>query len=487
MSLYQNGDFKRLFPNVEKKSTLPPEPYRTSWRMDYARLIHSPSFRRLQGKTQLFPTDENDFFRSRLTHSMEVAQIAKSIAIRLNYNYLLPNKKPLNIDTDLVEFAALAHDLGHPPFGHIGEKALDEIMLDCGGFEGNAQTLRILTKIEKKFLLKDSSGFLQCGLNLTSRALASILKYDKVIKYNRKPTKNSKIDINSIEPFKGYYFTEKDLVRKIKNNVIGPKTYKDDFKTIECQIMDIADDIAYSTYDLEDTFKAGFMNIFDILYSIDKIIDNITFKVNKKFQKEYNIKIDKDLVKKIINTLFSEIFDFKKFKANDILVNILDEKNILNAFKFFTGVSYNSAKQITEESHYRTIFTSRMVGSFIRGVEFKYNNRYPSQSKVFLNQQTLLEIEVIKRLIYESQVLSARIKITEIRGKEIVREIFKYLTNLNGDELLPPDYRELYEMSNKNDKKRIICDFIAGMTDRYAIEFYGRLKSEDPQTIFKPF
>lgn len=126
------------------------EPYRSDFRRDYARLVHSPAFRRLDGKTQLFPGVESDFFRNRLTHSLEVAQIAKSIALKLNYESQFIADLG-GIDTDLVEVAGLAHDLGHPPFGHNGELTLDQCMLAYGGFEGNAQTLRILSRLEKKF------------------------------------------------------------------------------------------------------------------------------------------------------------------------------------------------------------------------------------------------------------------------------------------------------------------------------------------------
>jgi len=128
---------------------------RSAFRRDYGRLLHSPAFRRLQGKTQLFPGHESDFFRNRLTHSLEVAQVAKGIASQINDSEPTFQKDP--IDTDLVEFAALAHDLGHPPFGHNGEAALDDCMKEFGGFEGNAQTLRLLAAVEKK-VLKDARG-----------------------------------------------------------------------------------------------------------------------------------------------------------------------------------------------------------------------------------------------------------------------------------------------------------------------------------------
>jgi dGTPase len=153
MPLYSSGDWRR---QISVRKTGGKEPYRMPWRRDYARLIHCPSFRRLQGKTQVFPGKESDFFRNRLTHSLEVAQIAKSIAIRLNHRSKFFRDDENNVNP--VELAGLAHDLGHPPFGHNGEAALDECMQDCGGFEGNAQTFRILSRLEKKELKDAETG-----------------------------------------------------------------------------------------------------------------------------------------------------------------------------------------------------------------------------------------------------------------------------------------------------------------------------------------
>ena len=141
-TLYGETDCAREI-HVESKGS-----YRSPFRRDYARLLHCPAFRRLQGKTQLFPGAESDFFRNRLTHSLEVAQIAKSITLRINSVHPCFWDDP--IDVDLVETAALAHDLGHPPFGHNGERAARHVYAQKGGFEGNAQTLRILARLEKK-------------------------------------------------------------------------------------------------------------------------------------------------------------------------------------------------------------------------------------------------------------------------------------------------------------------------------------------------
>ena len=242
-TLYGEADWARE-TRVESKAS-----YRSPARRDYARLLHSPAFRRLQGKTQLFPGAESDFFRNRLTHSLEVAQIGKSIALRINRDHPYFQKDP--IDLDLVETAALGHDLGHPPFGHNGERALDECMREKGGFEGNAQTLRILTRLEKKELEAEEADEVggsedaRVGLNLTYRTLAGVLKYDKCIPRCRDAEAGL---------VKGYYESERKLVERVKEHVcrVGHGAEKGAFKTVECQIMDIADDIAYSTYDLED-------------------------------------------------------------------------------------------------------------------------------------------------------------------------------------------------------------------------------------------
>ena len=180
--LYQKNDTGRQAEAKAKEGD-----GRSPYRRDWARLIHSSCFRRLQGKTQLFPSDENDSFRNRLTHSLEVAQIASGIALNLNkaHRFFRDNK----IDEDLVYFAGLAHDLGHPPFGHNGEKALDRLMTRVGGFEGNAQTLRLLARIEKREtftypktkdplpVTKDNDNRL--GLNLTYRTLRPFLNMIK--------------------------------------------------------------------------------------------------------------------------------------------------------------------------------------------------------------------------------------------------------------------------------------------------------------------
>lgn len=498
-SLYRKSDKNRELQKEPFEKNFEPEEYRNEWRRDFARLIHSPSFRRLQGKTQLFPGVESDFFRNRLTHSMEVAQIAKSIALRINHNYNRsgnPRKKGENkfgLSPDLVEFAGLAHDLGHPPFGHQGEEALDECMMKHGGFEGNAQTIRLLTKIEKKFRV-ENSGFedgedKRVGLNLCMRTLASVLKYDQVIPENEEDRKSlkKKLKQNKIKPVKGYYKCDEKLVEKIKSSVLKNKNIpKGSFKTIECTIMDIADDIAYSTYDLEDGFKAGFISPMDLLYPSPELLEKVVDKVNNNLKKEgVKRKLDGDEIVDILRESILSIdgsAEIEGYKKEDLGEHFLDFSNTI------VDLHHRTSKLIAKDGSIRTGFTSSIVGRFVRGAILVYNSENPCLSKVKLEDDIRILVEILKTFTFMSQIISPRLKIAEFRGKDIVSYIFKILSdNEMGADLLPDDVQKVYNEAKGAYKKRVICDFISSMTDRYAIEFYGRLTSENPETIFKPF
>lgn len=475
-------DYSRLILEAESE-------YRSPIRRDYARLLHSPSFRRLQGKTQLYPGVESDFFRNRLTHSLEVAQISKTIALKLNHVDL--TETLFKIDPDICEFAGLAHDLGHPPFGHQGEQALDELMIDNGGFEGNAQTLRILTKLEKKSiehqdLAKDINK--RVGLNLTYRTLGSILKYDNII-----PVKGELRDSKSANrPVKGYYASEKSIVEQIKKNIVEDRFFPS-FKTVECQVMDIADDIAYSTYDLEDGLKAGFYHPTSI-FNYPK---EVYVRIAKKVSQAIGHQIDDQAVVDALQEIFSAIFKISSLDGRvwGIFTDKIGDQYIqIKADLLDTAFAQKMhemnilSQKIAKNGEFRTALTSELINYAINGTYIKIDKSNPSQSRVDLVPETRIKIEVLKNFTYESQIQSPRLKVAEYRGKQIVKEIFSALNESNGWRLLPEDYQNIYESCpRKIDKQRCICDFIAGMTDKYAIEFYGRLKSENPETIFKPF
>jgi dGTPase len=460
------------------------EPYRSQWRRDCARLIHSASFRRLQGKTQLFPGTEIDFFRNRLTHSLEVAQIAKSIAIRLNYELEQKGEQPF-IQPDVAEFAGLSHDLGHPPFGHFGEQVLDEKMKDSGGFESNAQTMRILTKTEKKFLIEnaelgiDSDGHdKRVGLDLTVRSLASILKYDKMIP----ATAAERTDNRG--PVKGYYPTESDVVRVVKQKIIGNTKCKSPFKTIECQIMDIADDIAYSTYDLEDSFKAGFTNPIDLLCASDETATSVARKVSEDVG---DTTIQSRDVRERMRAIFFDVFA-------PPVKGITGKKLTGPLYEFLHFNSIEAANRIAglyaKNGYYRTDLTSKLVGLAISKISMgSINTEVPLLSQVQFDKDQQINVGILKHYLYESQILSLKVQMVARRSREIIATIFDALScpDSKGYLLLPDDFKQIYlALRDVGLKRRVICDFIAGMTDRYAMEYYGRLTSEDPHTIFKP-
>jgi dGTPase len=472
---------------------LSPERYRSQFRRDYARLIHCPSFRRLQGKAQLFPCQENDFFRNRMSHSLEVAQIAKSIAIKLNdkHDYFKIN----NINTDLVEFAGLAHDVGHPPFGHNGEEQLDRHMIEYGGFEGNAQTLRILSRLEKKqtntyphadeipqpvVLGRDNRS----GLNLTYRSLAAILKYDRQIPRNTDARRDAQNDKHAV---KGYYFSELDLVKEIRRHVVGAD-FDGEMKTIECSIMDIADDIAYSTYDLEDAFKGGFLTPLSIIAMPDSAKIPIVAKVKKRIDATYShlTPQERQFTLAEYNATLRQIF------AGVLNVEIPDsldgEFDVDQYNALVVSITASTSDNLCRNGYYRTEFTSQLVGRFIRAVEvFHFDELRPVLSKVRLSIEAFVAVEVLKTVSFEAVIMSSRLKSAENRGQWVIEQIFGELKDDDGYLLMPEDWRLLVE-ANPGDtawKQRSICDYIAGMTDAYCLEFYERILGRAAPSIQK--
>lgn len=222
--------------------------YRTFFQVDRDRIIHAQAFRKLQSKTQVFLSGEYDFYRTRLTHSMEVAQIGRSICVYLRSRGA-PLRDDFYIDNDLVEAVCLAHDLGHPPFGHSGERTLQELMTKWGGFEGNAQTLHLLTET----LYQNESGV--HGMAPTRALLDGVLKYKKLFQeFSTPPTSHFLYDPQ--ERHRAFVFGSAKIPDALH---AGEKLNA--FKSVECQIMDWADDAAYSLNDVVDGVKAGFLSL----------------------------------------------------------------------------------------------------------------------------------------------------------------------------------------------------------------------------------
>lgn len=257
----------RIYPEHE-------QPYRSPFSRDRDRIIHSSAFRRLEYKTQVFVNYEGDHYRTRLTHSLEVAQIARSIA------------KALNVSEDLAEALALAHDLGHPPFGHAGEDALNEAMKDFGGFDHNAHAIKILTKLEEKYFAFD-------GLNLTWETLEGIAKHNGPI-------------TNCTN-----YIAEFNKVFDLKLN---------QYSSIEAQISAIADDIAYNNHDIEDGLRANFFDM-EALFNIP-IIGDIFASTTRNNSDQPRSKIIYEAIRHITNKMVMDIinntiFNIEKYHIKD--------------------------------------------------------------------------------------------------------------------------------------------------------------------------
>ena len=283
-------DYMESYVHEEESRYRPDGPFQR----DYARIMYSSSFRRLQGKMQLLGIKNDQFFRNRLTHSLEVAQIARSIAGVIQYEAG---------ESYIVEAGALAHDLGNPPFGHAGERHLNEVFTDVGGFEGNAQTLRILTNIEKK-----RPEFR--GLNLTYRTMLSVVKY-----FNKFDIESYK---NGQKKQKFIYDEDYNLLKKF----IDENDVK--IRTLDVQIVDIADEIAYAAHDLEDGLRVKAFTIDEILHdyksqygnsdsytifeeNVKKAQEKAGYGINKIDSTQYSKLFRQELASRLINLALNDI------------------------------------------------------------------------------------------------------------------------------------------------------------------------------------
>ena len=349
---------------------------RTPFQRDRDRIIHSSSFRRLKHKTQVFVNTEGDHYRTRLTHSMEVSQIARTLA------------RSLCLNEDLSETLSLSHDLGHTPFGHAGEIVLNECMSKHGGFDHNIQTLRIVTLIENKY-------YKFCGLNLTIETL------DGLIKHNG--------PVNNLTSYK----------KILKNNIFNKKIIFNKFPSLEAQVASLADDIAYNNHDLQDGLRANLFTIRKLtsIPFISKLI-NRHLKNIKNFRKEI-----------IINQIIRDLI-------NLMVVDVINTTN-----KNLRKINPQSISDIYNQKSLIVDFSDKM-------------KKIDKQIKDFLNHYMYNNNKVI---------------LNTNRGKKVIRDLFKYLSKN------PRKYinKELFKSENK---ERVIADFIAGMTDRYAIKLHKKIK-----------
>ncbi len=394
---------------------------RNPFQRDYTRILYSSSFRRLQGKMQLLAISSMDFHRNRLTHSYEVAQIARSLAEDINSNFL---DHSIHIPLYVVESAALAHDIGNPPFGHYGEKILNEISKDIGGFEGNAQTLRILMNLEKKIPNKK-------GLNLTLRTLLATIKY-----YNK-----------HIDSKKFIYGDNFDTIAKnleLYGIAIRPRT-------IEAQIMDLSDEIAYAAHDLEDALSTKFFNIDDLLYE---------FRNSEKYKDAY------DDLEKIVKK--------SKEKAEECVSNTSDTYNFYLKKEITSNIIYTLVNDIklckVSESHKEKTGTLQ-----------SYELGYATLGKL---------AEGLKMLTFNCVKRSDTVQLYEKQGEIIIKKLVEVYMNQNFNknfDLLPAEYRPNSEGLNSKELDyellRNVVDYISGMMDSFAIGTYEKFFGKDSSLI----
>jgi dGTPase len=368
-----NNFTKRLYSDHENKF------FNSAFAIDRNRIVCSSAFRRLQYKTQVFVNHQGDHFRTRLTHTLEVAQIARAIAFVLDLNQ------------DLAETISLIHDLGHPPFGHAGEEVLNYKMKNFGGFSHNTHTLKIITKIEN-YCAKFN------GLNLTLATLEGVSKHNGAI------DKNTQLNLDK-------YFID-------FNNIFDLSLDKN--PSLEAQISAIADDIAYNNHDIEDGIRAGLIMVED-LFSLPLIGD-----------------IYRDLIRNN-PTINNKVL---VGEAKTIITKFMIDDVIKNTYK---NIAIYNIKNIDEIKNHPTII-----------VDFSENMMNVNQQiKLFLN-----------RKMYRHDIVNQMTKDAHITISKIFDHLF------NNPKKLPKEFYEKYLLAkNDNNLAEIICDYIAGMTDRFAIKF----------------
>jgi dGTPase len=482
--LYGEGDRTRSVGRPDGKDA---EPFRSPFRRDYARLIHCPSFRRLQGKTQVFPGHESDFYRNRLTHSLEVAQIGKSIALRLNATAPEFRGEGMAIDPDIVEFAGLAHDLGHPPFGHNGEEALDVCMANDGGFEGNAQTLRIVSRLEKKATLDGGPPFgadgtdLRRGLDPTYRSLAAVLKYDRPIPKARGERPPQWAD----RPMKGYYYEDLALVAEIKRAVAGARTWPGSRRSNARSWTSPTTSPTRRTIWRTTSRRASYRRWRCCPWTAKSTRPRLRTSGSGLESRTPKGREPASTGGTCVNCCAGSsttccLEATRRPTATDPACGTGEKK-------FRAGVEVQAlSRRLAGDGYRRVEFTSGLVQQFLSGVEVVPRPDHPQLHGVRLDFDTFLNVEALKNLTFHAVIRSPGMQVVEYRGKDIVATIFEALAEPKGERLLPDDFGAACNLAPAS-RMRTVCDFVAGMTDRYAMEFYARLRGAGQVTMHKPF
>lgn len=425
---------------------------RTPGDIDYGRVVHSASFRRLQGKTQILSLGDSDFYRTRLTHSLEVAQIATGL-VRQLAKTLPDHGAIIQLPCQSMILAiSSAHDLGHPPFGHGGEVALNYCMRDYGGFEGNGQTLRILTRLET--FSKDA------GADLTRKSLLGTLKYpaplpslrnpDIVPKLKDGPTVFRTLDVRACKPPKGFMDSEQEVV----DWILAPLSVEDRrrftdimradgrhtrtiHKSLDCSLMDIADDISYGVHDFEDAIAMGLISPEGLRAAIPEALwDPFLDSRRSSTPATSNNRHDD-----VIARLFGDSGSRKK---------------VINALVgfFCTPVHFIEAEGMAEPL-------------------LRWTVGLPKPQAALLT--------ALKDFVMTEVIRSPGVQHLEFKGQQMVVAVFEALQS-DPERLLPTDARAKFDAA-KGDL-RVICDHVSGMTDAHLMKTYERLFSPRMGSVF---
>ena len=363
---------------------------RTIFQRDRDRVIHSSAFRRLMHKTQVFVYHEGDYFRTRLTHSLEVAQIARSIA------------RGLRLDEDLAEALALAHDLGHPPFGHAGEDALQACMEPYGGFDHNAQSLRTLTDIEKRYANFD-------GLNLSWETL------EGVVKHNGPLLKRADDD-------------GADLPEGLRNYRRVWDLEMHTFASAEAQVAALSDDIAYNNHDLDDGLRAGLFD-FDDLDDLP-MVGEILGKVRALYPDLGGKRLRHETIRRLITHMIDDLMGESQKRIAD-----LDPRS-------------------PED---------------VRGA---------SMAIIAFSDNLKSDDVAVRSFLHENMYRHYRVNRMTAEARRVVTDLFGLF--LDEPEVMPEDWQVLHRAALAEKAPRVICDYIAGMTDRFALLEHKRLFQLNP-------
>lgn len=425
---------------------------RGDYEIDYARIVHSGSFRRLQGKTQILAIGDDDFHRTRLTHSLEVAQVADGVLQQLRRRFPDLVGTWLMAEPSLLGTISLAHDLGHPPFGHGGELALNYCMRDAEGFEGNAQTLRLLARLETF-----SRGF---GADLTRRAMLGTLKYpaarsrlsngDVVPRLQAGTTMIATLDRTSCQPPKAYFDAEGDVVEwilspfsasdreEVARIVERPERHsKTMHKSFDCSIMDLADDIAYGVHDLEDAIALGLVT-------------------EPRFRERLPA------------------------SACGALLGTLSRRPLEGGAADYDGL----VSALFGDPLLRKKSIGRLVHFLLTQVDVQVDDRFEHdllRHRAVLDADARCLLDGLQSLIVHEVIEGARVQHLEFKGQRMVVSVFEALLSDAG-RLLPPTVLAVYEQSK--DGMRILCDHVASMTDATLLRTYERLFSPRMGSVF---